>query len=106
MSTYTISVEDYLKAIYELSRVSGSAGTTDVASRLAVASASVSAMVRRLVSQRLVSHELYGGLPLTKKGRTRAPQLVRRPRGVEAYPGAAPGNRGGGAPRAAERPQR
>ena len=80
MTTYTMSVEDYLKAIFELSRATGSAVTTEVASRLAVASASVSAMVRRLTGQGLVSHERYGALKLTKKGRSVALQLVRRHR--------------------------
>jgi DtxR family Mn-dependent transcriptional regulator len=85
MSIYTVSVEDYLKAIFELSRASGSAVTSEVASRLHVASASVSAMVRRLTGQGLVSHERYGALQLTKKGRTVALQLVRRHRVIEAY---------------------
>ena len=85
MTTYTMSVEDYLKAIFELSRATGSAVTTEVASRLAVASASVSAMVRRLTGQGLVSHERYGALKLTKKGRSVALQLVRRHRVIEAY---------------------
>jgi DtxR family Mn-dependent transcriptional regulator len=85
MSIYTVSVEDYLKAIFELSRATGSAATSEVASRLAVASASVSAMVRRLTGQGLVSHERYGALRLTKKGRTVALQLVRRHRVIEAY---------------------
>jgi DtxR family Mn-dependent transcriptional regulator len=85
MSTYTTSVEDYLKAIFELSRATGSAVTSEVASRLHVASASVSAMVRRLTGQGLVSHERYGALRLTKKGRTVALQLVRRHRVIEAY---------------------
>jgi DtxR family Mn-dependent transcriptional regulator len=85
MTTYTMSVEDYLKAIFELSRTTGSAVTTEVASRLAVASASVSAMVRRLTGQGLVSHERYGALKLTKKGRSVALQLVRRHRVIEAY---------------------
>lgn len=81
----TASVEDYLKAIYELSRETGSAVTTEVASRLAVATASVSAMVRRLTGQGLVSHERYGALRLTKKGRAVALQTVRRHRVIEAY---------------------
>jgi DtxR family Mn-dependent transcriptional regulator len=83
--TYTISVEDYVKAIYELSRPSGSAAASDVAGRLKVAPPSVSAMVRRLVGQGLVSHEPYRGLHLTKKGRSVALQLVRRHRVIEAY---------------------
>jgi len=84
-AAYTASVEDYLKAIYELSRDSGSAGTSEVAARLAVAPASVSAMVRRLVEHGLVSHEPYHGLRLTKEGRAVALQLVRRHRVLEAY---------------------
>jgi len=85
MAILSASVEDYLKAIYELSRETGSAVTTEVASRLAVATASVSAMVRRLTGQGLVSHERYGALRLTKKGRTVALQTVRRHRVIEAY---------------------
>jgi len=85
MSILSTSVEDYLKAIYDLSRESGSAATTTVAARLAVAPASVSAMVRRLTGQGLVSHERYGALKLSKKGRTAALQLVRRHRVIEAY---------------------
>ncbi len=85
MPIYTVSVEDYLKAIFELSRAAGSAVASEVASRLAVAPASVSAMVRRLTGQGLVSHERYGALRLTKKGRTVALQLVRRHRVIEAY---------------------
>jgi hypothetical protein len=41
MSILSTSVEDYLKAIYDLSRESGSAATTAVAARLDVAPASV-----------------------------------------------------------------
>jgi DtxR family Mn-dependent transcriptional regulator len=85
MAILSASVEDYLKAIYELSRETGSAVTTEVASRLAVATASVSAMVRRLTGQGLVAHERYGALRLTKKGRTVALQMVRRHRVIEAY---------------------
>ena len=85
MAIFSTSVEDYLKSIYELSRDSGAAATTEVAARLTVAPASVSAMMRRLTSQGLVSHERYGALRLTKKGRTVALQLVRRHRVIEAY---------------------
>ncbi len=85
MATFSTSVEDYLKAIFELGRDEGSAVTTEVAARLGVATASVSAMVRRLTGQGLVSHERYGSLRLTKKGKTAALQLVRRHRVIEAY---------------------
>lgn len=82
---YTTSVEDYLKAIYELSQPPGSATPSGVAARLGVARASVSAMVHRLVKQGLVKHEPYQALRLTSAGRSVALQLVRRHRVIEAY---------------------
>jgi DtxR family Mn-dependent transcriptional regulator len=83
--TYTASVEDYLKAIYELSRGRGHATTSDVATRLGVARPSVSGMAARLAAQRLVTHERYRGLKLTQAGRGVALQLIRRHRVIEAY---------------------
>ena len=83
--TYTASVEDYLKAIYELSRGRGHATTSDVATRLGVARPSVSGMAARLAVQRLVTHERYRGLKLTQAGRGVALQLIRRHRVIEAY---------------------
>jgi DtxR family Mn-dependent transcriptional regulator len=82
---YTTSVEDYLKVIYDLSRATGSATASEVAARLAVARASVSAMARRLTEQGLVAHEPYRGLRLTRAGQTVALRLLRRHRVLEAY---------------------
>jgi DtxR family Mn-dependent transcriptional regulator len=84
-AAHTRSVEDYLKAIYDLSRATGDASPSGVAARLAVARASVSAMVRRLADQGLVAHEPYRGLRLTREGRAVALQLLRRHRVLEAY---------------------
>jgi DtxR family Mn-dependent transcriptional regulator len=84
-AAHTRSVEDYLKAIYDLSRATGNATASAVAARLAVARASVSAMVRRLTEQGLVAHEPYRGLRLTREGRAVALQLLRRHRVLEAY---------------------
>jgi DtxR family transcriptional regulator, Mn-dependent transcriptional regulator len=61
----TAPVEDYLKVIYEIERLSGAAATNDIAHRLAIAPASVSGMVRRLAEQGLVAHERYRGVRLT-----------------------------------------
>jgi len=77
--------EDYLKAIYELERDGDAAGTTAVASRLGIASASVSGMVRRLAGQGLVAVKRYRGARLTARGRRLALQLIRRHRILESY---------------------
>jgi len=82
---YTTSVEDYLKAIYELSRSPERVTPSRVAARLGVARASVSAMVHRLAKQGLVKHEPYQALRLTSEGRSVALRLVRRHRVIEAY---------------------
>jgi DtxR family Mn-dependent transcriptional regulator len=81
----TAPVEDYLKAIYELERAHGAAGTADIAQRLAIAPASVSGMVKRLADQGLLDHERYRGVRLTEDGRRVALRTLRRHRLIEAY---------------------
>ena len=81
----TAPVEDYLKAIYELERLSGAAGTTDIAQRLSIAPASVSGMVRRLAEHGLLDHERYRGVKLTDEGRRQALRMIRRHRVIESY---------------------
>lgn len=81
----TAPAEDYLKAIYDLERATGTAGTTDLAERLAVAPASVSGMVRRLAEQGFLAHERYHGVTLTDAGRQAALRTLRRHRVLEAY---------------------
>jgi DtxR family Mn-dependent transcriptional regulator len=83
--TYTASVEDYLKTIYEIEESSGAAATTDIATRLAVAPASVSGMVRRLAGQGLLEHERYRGVRLTDEGRRVALSTMRRHRIIELF---------------------
>jgi len=81
----TAPVEDYLKAVYELERVGEPASTTDLASRLQVAPASVTGMVRRLARQGLLTHRRYRGVRLTPRGRRAALRTIRRHRVIETY---------------------
>jgi len=78
-------VEDYLKAIYDLAGRSGTASTNDVASRLGVAPASVTGMIRRLSSQGLLEYERYRGVRLSEEGRVVALRTIRRHRIIELY---------------------
>jgi DtxR family transcriptional regulator, Mn-dependent transcriptional regulator len=78
-------VEDYLKTIYELETLLGSAPTTDIAQRLSVAPASVTGMVRRLADQGWLEYERYRGVRLTTRGRCAALRTVRRHRILESY---------------------
>ncbi len=80
----TRSVEDYLKAIYRLSRSGQPVGTSAIAQALELAPPSVSGMIRRLSEQGLLQHEPYRGVELTPEGRRAALRMVRRHRIIEA----------------------
>jgi DtxR family Mn-dependent transcriptional regulator len=81
----TSSVEDYLKAIYRLSRGGLPAATTEIAHLLDLAPASVTGMVKRLSEQGLLEHVPYKGVQLTTAGRRAALRMVRRHRILESY---------------------
>lgn len=72
------SQEDYLEAIYHLARGRQSARTRDIADRLRVRQASVSAAVKELAAQGLVEHSAYGSTKLTRRGRTAARGVAGR----------------------------
>jgi DtxR family transcriptional regulator, Mn-dependent transcriptional regulator len=79
------SAEDYLKAVYLLTRSAPFAATTDMAVRLSVSAPSVTGMVRRLADQGLVDHVPYRGVSLTAAGMRAALAVVRRHRILETY---------------------
>jgi DtxR family transcriptional regulator, Mn-dependent transcriptional regulator len=81
----TQSVEDYLKAIYQLTPEGRPASTSDIAHRLALSAPSVTGMVKRLSEQGLLEHVPYRGVQLTDEGRRAALRMVRRHRLIEAY---------------------
>ena len=82
----TGSVEDYLKAIYELQEMSSLPATTNaIAERLDIAPPSVSGMLRRLAGLELLVYERYKGVSLTASGRRAALRMLRRHRVIEAY---------------------
>jgi DtxR family Mn-dependent transcriptional regulator len=81
----TRSVEDYLKAIYQLSPEGQPASTSDIAHLLALSPPSVTGMVKRLSEHGLLEHVPYRGVQLTVDGRRAALRMVRRHRLIEAY---------------------
>jgi DtxR family Mn-dependent transcriptional regulator len=79
------SVEDYLKAIYQLTEHGESATTTGIAEALNIAAPSVTGMVKRLAEAGLLEHLPYKGVTLTGDGRRAALRMLRRHRLIEAY---------------------
>jgi DtxR family Mn-dependent transcriptional regulator len=82
------SVEDYLKAIFELSGPSGEAATSNaIAQRLGVSAPSVTGMLQKLSQGRrpCVAYRKHHGARLTSEGRKRTLRIVRRHRLVELF---------------------
>jgi DtxR family Mn-dependent transcriptional regulator len=81
------AIEDYAKAIYALQRRAPGAGvaTNDLADRLGVTAASVSAMVKRLAERGLVEHLPYRGVQLTPEGERVALEVLRHHRLLELF---------------------
>lgn len=84
-SALTASAEDYLKTIYSIGTTAAAATTVDIAERLGLAPASVTAMLSRLAERGLVNYERYHGVTLTDAGRSTALRTIRRHRVLEAF---------------------
>jgi Mn-dependent DtxR family transcriptional regulator len=69
MKNLTFIMENYLEAIYELSREKSFARVSDIAERLNVTKASASAAMQTLLNKGLVSTEKYREIYLTEEGR-------------------------------------
>jgi DtxR family Mn-dependent transcriptional regulator len=79
------TAEDYLKAIFHLSRAHGTAATSAVAERLRLSAGTVTGMLKRLAERGLVEHVPYGGSRLRPEGEREAVRLIRRHRILELF---------------------
>ena len=81
------AIQDYAKAIYALQlRADGHpVATNDLAERLGVTPASVSAMVKKLADRGLAEHVPYKGVALTEAGERVALEVLRHHRLLELY---------------------
>lgn len=85
MEKLTESVEEYLEAIFKLSRDGSPVTVGQLADALGVSPPSVSEMVRRLRTAGLVAEERANGIDLTADGRAQGARLVRRHRLSERF---------------------
>jgi DtxR family Mn-dependent transcriptional regulator len=85
--TLTISTQDYLKNIYELTESGGSASTSALAQKLKISAPSVTGMVQKLASANppLVEYQKHQGVTLTKDGKKAALEMIRHHRLLEAW---------------------
>jgi DtxR family Mn-dependent transcriptional regulator len=72
------SLEDYLEAIFNLTRKSAIARSKDIARELGVTRPSVTGALRQLARKCLINYQPYGLVSLTKAGQTKAMMVVRK----------------------------
>ena len=81
----SISIDHYLKAIYELAAEDQSVSLSSLAQNLAISPVSANEMVKKLVKRELVTYERYRGVMLTPAGRSQALATTRRHRLWERF---------------------
>ena len=79
------SMEDYLEAIYVLSREKGYARVMEIARALGVKPPSVTQMVRKMSEKGLVTFKRYGRIMLTEVGESVARRIIGRHRLLKAF---------------------
>jgi len=82
----TLSEEDYIKAIYHLSKEQNTTVSTNaVAEQMATKPSSVTDMVKKLSEKGVVNYKPYKGVSLTEYGKKIALSLVRKHRLWEVF---------------------
>jgi DtxR family Mn-dependent transcriptional regulator len=79
------SIEDYLKAIYVLSRNGKAISTSEIAEHFKIAPASVTEMLKKLAKKGYVKYSPYRGVHLTGKGFQVAERVTRKHRLLERF---------------------
>jgi len=83
----TISTQDYLKHIYELTESGQNASTNALAHRMSISAPSVTGMIQKLASVKppLVEYQKHQGVSLTRDGKRAALEVIRHHRLLEAW---------------------
>lgn len=81
----SISIENYLKALFHLERTSERVTTSALAAHLDVSQPSATKMMKSLASSGLVEHVPYQGASLTDAGRKSALRVIRNHRLIEVF---------------------
>jgi DtxR family Mn-dependent transcriptional regulator len=83
----SVSAEDYLKVIYELTSHQARASTNEIAERMKVKPASATGMIQRLASADppLIDYQKHRGVSLTAAGERSALEIIRHHRLLELF---------------------
>ncbi|MBV9986115.1 MAG: metal-dependent transcriptional regulator [Chitinophagaceae bacterium] len=78
--SFSITEENYIKAIFHLQQEDGTVSTNDLSAVLQTKPASVTDMLKKLKTKKLLSYERYKGVRLSAEGRRLALGIVRKHR--------------------------
>ena len=85
MQNLSFIMENYLEAIYELSREKNFARISDIAKRLNVSKAIASSAMRSLMSKGLIATEKYREIYLTEEGRKLAELTAKKHQAIKKF---------------------
>ena len=77
---YTTSEENYIKSIYHLQQETGTVNTNTLAAEMQTRPASVTDMLKKLKTKKLLQYEKYRGFKLNDNGKKIALSVVRKHR--------------------------
>lgn len=80
MLNYSASEENYIKTIFHLQKDDGTVTTNELARELQTRPASVTDMMKKLKTKKLLHYEAYQGFRLSNEGRKVALNIIRRHR--------------------------
>ena len=82
----TLAEENYLKAILSISlNEDGKVSTNSISREIGTSAASVSDMLKKLQDKKLIKYEKYKGVELSKKGKLKAINILRKHRLWETF---------------------
>ena len=80
MLNYSTSEENYLKTIFHLQKKDDNVTTNELAEKLQTKPASITDMMKKLKTRKLVNYQPYQGFRLTSEGKKVALNIIRRHR--------------------------
>ena len=81
----TSSLEDYLEAVFVLSKQKDNVRITDIAEYLGVSKPSVNRAVNTLTQNGFLEHITYGGIIITPEGESYAANVLRRHKLIKQF---------------------
>jgi DtxR family transcriptional regulator, Mn-dependent transcriptional regulator len=81
----SLTEENYIKSIYNLSQQEGEVSATELAKKLGVKLPTINSMIKKLAAKKIVSYAPYQGIKLTEKGKKQALSIIRKHRLAELF---------------------